>query len=96
MAAAPTHNAAHLTAGPELEIAADPSAIIRWTISCGYVRFKWGLLHALESRDTAISATPSKKPPALEVPLLIADLQVNVIDYLFYPGNFSADTPERK
>jgi hypothetical protein len=31
----------------------------------------------------------------MEVPLLIADLQVNVIDYLFYPGNFSADTPER-
>ena len=48
-----------------------------------------------ETRAFLKSATPSKKPPALEVPLLIADLQVNVIDYLFYPGNFSADTPER-
>ena len=31
MAAVPTHNAGQLIAGPELEIATDTSAIIRWT-----------------------------------------------------------------
>jgi phosphodiesterase/alkaline phosphatase D-like protein len=33
IAAAPTHKAAQLTAGPELEVAADTYAIIRWTIT---------------------------------------------------------------
>jgi hypothetical protein len=32
IAAVPTHKAAQLTAGPELEVATDAFAIIRWTI----------------------------------------------------------------
>ena len=46
MAAVPTHKAAQLTAGPELESATDTSAIIRWTtINPGGTALHYGVVH---------------------------------------------------
>src|SRR5882757_10312691 len=46
MAAVPTHKAAQLTAGPELESATDTSAIIRWTtINPGGTVLHYGVVH---------------------------------------------------
>jgi hypothetical protein len=46
MAAVPTHKAAQLTAGPELESATDTSAIIRWTtVNPGGTALHYGVVH---------------------------------------------------
>lgn len=46
LAAAPTHDAAQLTAGPELEIASDTLAIIRWTTTNpGGTDLHFGIVH---------------------------------------------------
>ena len=46
MAAVPTHDAAELTAGPELESATDTMAIIRWTTTNpGGTNLHYGIVH---------------------------------------------------
>jgi hypothetical protein len=46
LAAAPTHDAARLTAGPELEIASDNLAIVRWTTTNpGGTDLHFGVVH---------------------------------------------------
>jgi phosphodiesterase/alkaline phosphatase D-like protein len=46
LAAAPTHDAARLTSGPELEVASDNLAIIRWTITNpGGTDLHFGIVH---------------------------------------------------
>jgi hypothetical protein len=67
MAAAPTHNAAHLTADPELEIAADTSAIIRWTttnpggtdLHYGIVRYGTDAMNL-----TQVAKSPNRRNPS--------------------------------
>ncbi|MDB6083116.1 MAG: hypothetical protein JWN43_997 [Gammaproteobacteria bacterium] len=67
MAAVPTHKAAQLTAGPELESATDTSAIIRWTtINPGGTALHYGVVHyGTEPRNlTQIAKSPNRRNPS--------------------------------
>jgi phosphodiesterase/alkaline phosphatase D-like protein len=67
MAAAPTHKAAHLTAGPELEAATDVSAIIRWTITNpGGTDLHYGVVHyGTDAKHlTQVAKSPNRRNPS--------------------------------
>jgi hypothetical protein len=67
MAAAPTHKAAQLTAGPELESASDTSAIIRWTtINPGGTVLHYGVVHyGTDAQNlTQVAQSPNRRDPS--------------------------------
>ena len=64
LAAASTNDAARLTAGPELEIATDTSAIIRWTTTNpGGTDLHFGIVHyGTDARNlTNIAKSPNRR-----------------------------------
>jgi hypothetical protein len=66
-AAVPTHNAAPLTAGPELESASDTSAIIRWTtINPGGTVLHYGVVHyGIDAENlTQVAQSPNRRDPS--------------------------------
>ena len=66
-AAVPTHNAAQLAAGPELESATDTSAIIRWTtIDPGGTVLHYGVVHyGTDAQNlTQIAQSPNRRDPS--------------------------------
>ena len=68
MAAVPTHKAAPLTAGPELESATDTSAIIRWTtINPGGTALHYGVVHyGTDAKNlTQVAQSPNRRNPSL-------------------------------
>jgi hypothetical protein len=67
IAAAPTHNAGQLIAGPELEIATDTSAIIRWTTTNPEgTDLHYGIVHyGIDARNlTQIAKSPNRRNPS--------------------------------
>ena len=67
MAAVPTHKAAQLTAGPELESATDSSAIIRWsTINPGGTALHYGVIHyGTDAKNlTQVAQSPNRSNPS--------------------------------
>jgi phosphodiesterase/alkaline phosphatase D-like protein len=67
MAAVPTHKAAQLTAGPELESATDASAIISWTITNpGSTDLHYGIVHyGTDSRNLdQVAKSPNRRNPS--------------------------------
>src|SRR3984885_9028524 len=67
MAAVPTHKAAKLTAGPELETATETSAIIRWTtINPGGTALHYGVVHyGTDAKNlTQIAQSPNRRNPS--------------------------------
>jgi len=67
MAAVPTHQAAQLTAGPELESATDTSAIIRWTtVNPGGTALHYGVVHyGTDAKDlTQVAQSPNRRDPS--------------------------------
>ena len=67
MAAVPTHKAAQLTAGPELESATDTSAIIRWiTINPGGTALHYGVVHyGTDAKSlTQVAQSPNRRKPS--------------------------------
>jgi hypothetical protein len=65
--AAPPHNAAQLTEGPELESATDASAIIRWaTIDPGGTTLHYGVVHyGTDAKNlTQIAQSPNRRNPS--------------------------------
>jgi Purple acid Phosphatase, N-terminal domain len=66
-AAVPTHKAAPLTAGPELESATDTSAIIRWTtINPGGTALHYGVVHyGTDAKNlTQVAQSPNRRNPS--------------------------------
>jgi hypothetical protein len=67
MAAVPAHNAAQLTAGPELESATDNSAIIRWTtVNPGGTALHYGVVHYGTDAEslTQVAQSPNRRDPS--------------------------------
>jgi phosphodiesterase/alkaline phosphatase D-like protein len=67
MAAVPTHKAAQLTAGPELESATDASAIIRWTtVNPGGTAVHYGVVHyGTDAKNlTQVAQSPNRRNPS--------------------------------
>jgi phosphodiesterase/alkaline phosphatase D-like protein len=67
MAAEPTHKAAQLTAGPELESATDTSAIIRWTtINPRGTALHYGVVHyGTDAKNlTQVAQSPNRRNPS--------------------------------
>jgi len=67
MAPAPTHSAAQLTVGPELESATDTSAIIRWTtINPGGTALHYGVVHYGTDAEnlTQVAQSPNRRNPS--------------------------------
>ena len=67
MATVPTHKAAPLTAGPELESASDTSAIIRWTtINPGGTVLHYGVVHyGIDAENlTQVAQSPNRRDPS--------------------------------
>jgi hypothetical protein len=67
MAAVPTHNGAQLTAGPELEIATDTFAIIRWTTTNpGGTSLHDGIVHyGTDAKNlTQVAKSPNRRNPS--------------------------------
>jgi hypothetical protein len=67
MAAAPTHGGARLATGPELEIATDTLAIIRWTTtSPGGTDLHYGIVHyGTDAKNlTHIAKSPNRRNPS--------------------------------
>jgi hypothetical protein len=67
MAAVPTHQAAQLTAGPEVESATDTSAIIRWTtINPGGTALHYGVVHyGTDAKNlTQVAQSPNRRNPS--------------------------------
>jgi phosphodiesterase/alkaline phosphatase D-like protein len=67
MAAVPTHKAAQLTAGPELESATDTSAIIRWTTANpGGITVHYGVVHyGTDAKNLMqVAQSPNRRNPA--------------------------------
>jgi len=67
MAAVPTHQAAQLTAGPELESATDTSAIIRGTtVNPGGTALHYGVVHyGTDAKDlTQVAQSPNRRDPS--------------------------------
>jgi phosphodiesterase/alkaline phosphatase D-like protein len=67
MAAVPTHKAAQLTAGPELESATDTSAIIRWTTTNpGGAALHFGVVHyGTDAKNlTQVAQSPNRRNPS--------------------------------
>jgi phosphodiesterase/alkaline phosphatase D-like protein len=67
MAAVPTHKAAQLTAGPELEAATDAFAIIRWTITNpGGTDLHYGVVHyGTDAKNlTQVAKSPNRRNPS--------------------------------
>jgi hypothetical protein len=66
-AGVPTHQAAQLTAGPELESATEASAIIRWTtINPGGTALHYGVVHygADAENLTQVAQSPNRRDPS--------------------------------
>ena len=64
--AAPAHNAAQLIAGPELEIATDTLAIIRWTTTNpGGTDLHYGIVHYGTDPNnlTEVAKSPNRRNP---------------------------------
>jgi hypothetical protein len=67
IAAVPTHKAAHLTAGPELETATDGLAIIRWAITNpGGTDLHYGIVHyGTDSKNLdQVAKSPNRRNPS--------------------------------
>jgi phosphodiesterase/alkaline phosphatase D-like protein len=67
MAAAPTHNAAQITADPELETATDTFAIIRWTIpNPGGTALHFGIVHyGTDAKNLSeVAKSPNRRDPS--------------------------------
>jgi hypothetical protein len=67
IAAVPTHKAAQLTAGPELETATDGLAIIRWTITNPTgTDLHYGIVHyGTDAKNlTQIAKSPNRRDPS--------------------------------
>jgi phosphodiesterase/alkaline phosphatase D-like protein len=67
IAAVPTHKAPQLTAGPELEVATDAFAIIRWTITNpGGTDLHYGVVHyGTDARNlTQVAKSPNRRNPS--------------------------------
>jgi hypothetical protein len=67
IAAVPTHKAAQLTAGPELETATDGLAIIRWTITNpGGTDLHYGIVHyGTDSKNLdQVAKSPNRRNPS--------------------------------
>jgi hypothetical protein len=67
LAAVPTHKAAQLTAGPELESATDTSAIIRWTTrNPGGTTLHYGVVHyGTDAKNlTQVAQSPNRRNPS--------------------------------
>ena len=67
MAAVPAHKAAQLTAGPELEVATDAFAIIRWTITNpGGTDLHYGIVHyGTDSKNLdQVAKSPNRRNPS--------------------------------
>jgi phosphodiesterase/alkaline phosphatase D-like protein len=67
IAAVPTHKAARLTAGPELETAADCLAIIRWTITNpGGTDLHYGIVrYGTDSKNLdQVAKSPNRRNPS--------------------------------
>ena len=67
IAAVPTHKAAQLTAGPELESATDASAIIRWTtVNPGGTALHFGVVHyGTDAKNlTQVAQSPNRRNPS--------------------------------
>jgi phosphodiesterase/alkaline phosphatase D-like protein len=67
MAAAPTHKAAQLTAGPELESATDTAVIIRWTtIDAAGTALHYGVVHyGTDAKNlTQVAQSPNRRNPS--------------------------------
>jgi hypothetical protein len=67
MAAVPTHKAAQLTAGPDLESATDSSAIIRWTTANpGGTALHFGVVHyGTDAKNlTEVAQSPNRSNPS--------------------------------
>jgi hypothetical protein len=65
--AVPTHKAAQLTAGPELESATDSSAIIRWTtVNPGGTALHYGVVHyGTDAKNlTQVAQSPNRRNPS--------------------------------
>jgi phosphodiesterase/alkaline phosphatase D-like protein len=67
IAAVPTHKAAQLTAGPELEAATDAFAIIRWTITNpGGTDLHYGVVrYGTDAKNlTQVAKSPNRRNPS--------------------------------
>ena len=67
IAAVPTHKAAQFTAGPELEVATDAFAIIRWTITNpGGTDLHYGVVHyGTDAKNlTQVAKSPNRRNPS--------------------------------
>ena len=67
IAAVPTREAAQLTAGPELEVATDAFAIIRWTITNpGGTDLHYGVVHyGTDAKNlTQVARSPNRRNPS--------------------------------
>jgi Purple acid Phosphatase, N-terminal domain len=67
IAAVPTHKAAQLTAGPEVEVATDAFAIIRWTITNpGGTDLHYGIVHYGTGAKnlTQVAESPNRRSPS--------------------------------
>ena len=67
IAAAPTHKAAQLTAGPDVEVATDAFAIIRWTITNpGGTDLHYGVVHyGTDAKNlTQVAESPNRRNPS--------------------------------
>jgi phosphodiesterase/alkaline phosphatase D-like protein len=67
MAAVPAHKAARLTAGPELEVATDAFAIIRWTITNpGGTDLHYGVVrYGTDAKNlTQVAKSPNRRNPS--------------------------------
>jgi phosphodiesterase/alkaline phosphatase D-like protein len=67
IAAVPTHKAAQLTAGPELETATDGLAIIRWTTTNpGGTDLHYGIVHyGTDSKNlNQVAKSPNRRNPS--------------------------------
>jgi hypothetical protein len=67
MASAPTPNGAQLTSGPELEIATDTLAIIRWTTTNpGGTDLHYGIVHygTDAMKLTQVAKSPNRRNPS--------------------------------
>ena len=68
IAAAPTHNAAQITAGPELESTNEIMTIIRWTTThLGGTDLHYGIVHfgTAASNLSQIAKSPNRRNPSL-------------------------------
>jgi phosphodiesterase/alkaline phosphatase D-like protein len=67
IAAVPTHKAAQLAAGPELEVATDAFAIIRWTITNpGGTDLHYGVVrYGTDAKNlTQVAKSPNRRNPS--------------------------------